>query len=151
NQDLAKQNLRRLNVTGEEETEVATRLSMLVQNTALVNPDRASHAVNLLSLTPGTSFHNRGHRQGKAEERAIIAHLLERSERPEHRLRRAGRDVLQGMVWYRESFDQLIDQVEQKPLDLAIVERFEQDISKSGALDRFRRLRGEYAADPDGD
>src|SRR5699024_5187749 len=100
NQDLAKQNLRRLNVTGEEETEVATRLSMLVQNTALVNPDRASHAVNLLSLTPGTSFHNRGHRQGKAEERAIIAHLLERSERPDHRLRRAGRDVLQGMVWY---------------------------------------------------
>lgn len=151
NQDLAKQNLRRLNVTGEEETEVATRLSMLVQNTALVNSDDSSTAVNLLSLTPGTSFHNRGHRQGKAEERAIIAHLLERFERPDHRLRRAGRDVLQGMVWYRESFDQLIDQVEQKALDLAIVERFERDISESGALDRFRSLRREYAADQEGD
>jgi len=151
NQDLAKQNLRRLNVTGEQETEVATRLSMLVQNTALVNSDDSSTAVNLLSLTPGTSFHNRGHRQGKAEERAIIAHLLERFEHLDRRSRRAGRDVLQGMVWYRESFDQLIDQVEQKPLDLAIVERFERDISESGALDRFRGLRREYAADQEGD
>ncbi|MGW8592567.1 helicase-related protein [Dietzia sp. NPDC055877] len=150
NQDLAKQNLRRLNVTGEQETEVATRLSMLVQNPVLVDPDRSVTAVNLLSLTPGTSFHNRGHRQGKAEERAIIAHLIERSERLDSRSRRAGRDVLQGMVWYRESFDQLIDQVEQKPLDLAIVERFEQDIRESGALDRFCELRREYAADPRG-
>lgn len=151
NQDLAKQNLRRLNVTGEEETEVATRLSMLVQNTALVDPDRSSNAVNLLSLTPGTSFHNRGHRQGKAEERAIIAYLLESSDHPDDRLRRAGRDVLQGMVWYRESFDQLIDQVGQKPLDTEIVARFERDIRESGALTRFRALRREYAADSDGD
>ncbi len=151
NQDLAKQNLRRLNVTGEEETEVATRLSMLVQNTALVSSGDSSSAVNLLSLTPGTSFHNRGHRQGKAEERAIIAHLLEKSERPDHRLRRAGRDALQGRVKHRGHFDWLIDQVEQKPFDLSIVERFERDIIEFGALDRFRRLRREYAADPQGD
>lgn len=150
NQDLAKQNLRRLNVTGDEETEVATRLSMLVQNTALVSSDDSSTAVNLLSLTPGTSFHNRGHRQGKAEERAIIAHLLERSERPDHRLRRAGRDVLQGRVKRHESFGQLIDHVAQKPFDPEIVARFGRDIRESGALDRFRELRKEYATDPRG-
>ena len=150
NQDLAKQNLRRLNVTGEQETEVATRLSMLVQNSALVDSGRSSSAVNLLSLTPGTSF-ERGHRQGKAEERAILACLLERLESLDDQLRRAGRDVLQGMVRRHEAFGRLIDDVAQKPFDSAIVARFERDIRASGALDRFRELRREYAVDPRGD
>lgn len=150
NQDLARQNLRRLNVTGQEETEVATRLSLLVQNTALVSTDESSDAVNLLSLTPGTSFSSRGHRQGKAEERALIAYLLERSERPDPHSRRAGRDVLQGLVQRRSSFDWLVEQAESKPLVNEIVEEFENRVRVAGVLDRFHRLRDDHLADPEG-
>jgi hypothetical protein len=79
NQDLAQQNLRRLNVTGERELPLATRLTLL----ATVVPRLAAPSggngkkVNLISFTPATSGMTRGGwRTGLWEERALLAILL---------------------------------------------------------------------------
>src|SRR6202012_516222 len=79
NQDLAQQNLRRLNVTGERELPLATRLTLL----ATVVPHLSSPAngsgkkVNLISFTPATSgMTGGGWRTGQWEERALLAILL---------------------------------------------------------------------------
>jgi energy-coupling factor transporter ATP-binding protein EcfA2 len=79
NQDLAQQNLRRLNVTGERELPLATRLTLL----ATVLPHLSSPAngggkkVNMISFTPATSgMTGGGWRTGQWEERALLAILL---------------------------------------------------------------------------
>lgn len=79
NQDLAQQNLRRLNVTGERELPLATRLTLL----ATVLPRLSSRArgngkkINLISFTPATSgMTGGGWRTGRWEERALLAILL---------------------------------------------------------------------------
>ncbi|ACZ31352.1 helicase domain protein [Xylanimonas cellulosilytica DSM 15894] len=79
NQDLARQNLRRLNVTGERELPLATRLTLL----ATVLPRLSQQArdgakkVNLISFTPATSgMAGGGWRTGLWEERALLAILL---------------------------------------------------------------------------
>jgi hypothetical protein len=79
NQDLAQQNLRRLNVTGERELPLATRLTLL----ATVLPHLSFPAngsgkkVNLISFTPATSgMTGGGWRTGQWEERALLTILL---------------------------------------------------------------------------
>jgi len=79
NQDLAQQNLRRLNVTGKRELPLATRLTLL----ATVLPRLSGPAggsgkkVNLISFTPATSgMTGGGWRTGQWEERALLAILL---------------------------------------------------------------------------
>jgi len=79
NQDLAHQNLRRLNVTGERELPLATRLTLL----ATVLPRLSAPStdggkkVNLISFTPATSgMTGGGWRTGRWEERALLCILL---------------------------------------------------------------------------
>ncbi|KNX38856.1 DEAD/DEAH box helicase [Luteipulveratus halotolerans] len=78
NADLAKQNLGRLNVTGERDTAFSSRLTLLAKHSHALN-DRSTRRtrkpVNLVSFTPGTSF-DHGYQTGKAEERAMLAVLL---------------------------------------------------------------------------
>lgn len=70
NAQIAEQNLRRLTVA-EYETVRADRLSMLPMVVAKLRDSR----VNILSLTPGTSM-SVSDGTGKAEERALLHHLL---------------------------------------------------------------------------
>lgn len=79
NQDLAQQNLRKLNVSGGDHHGIASRLTLLAKHARNFSPPGADHLikpVNLVSFTPGTSF-SKGWSSGTAEERAMIFLVLE--------------------------------------------------------------------------
>jgi len=79
NQNIARANLPKLHVSGEEERSysLATRLTMLATEMAPREgePGVADSKLNFVSFTPGTSF-NMGHSAGKADERRVLFHLL---------------------------------------------------------------------------
>ncbi len=72
NAEIAAQNIQRLNVTGEGDFSLATRITLLpLKLNQLVN-----NGLNFVSFTPGTSF-NMASRGGAWQERAVIFRLLE--------------------------------------------------------------------------
>lgn len=73
NAAIAAQNLRKLNVVGDDAVTRADRLTMLTSELASLH----RKPVNLIAVTPGTSF-NFGSGGGKFEERALIYTLLKR-------------------------------------------------------------------------
>ena len=78
NADLAQQNIKRLNVTGQPELPFSSRLTMLAAHSSRLNQNKVddSKPVNLVSFTPGTSFDD-GNRLGMAPERAMLLLCLE--------------------------------------------------------------------------
>lgn len=147
--DLATQNLRRLNVTGEEHVAVTTRLTMLAKESARLRGTATGGGkkVNLVSFTPGTSFSEGSWRQGSAPERALLTLILDRIANRTHSDRRVTRLLLHGAVTDPQRFDN----VYVKPLsasmphgvDDVILQTFHRMITESGALDRFISLRDE--------
>lgn len=73
NSDIARQNINRLNITGEREVAVATRMTLLP-----LYLHRLSGRLNFVSFTPQTSFNLRS-QGGTQEERRLIYHLLRRA------------------------------------------------------------------------
>lgn len=72
NEDIARQNINRLNITGQEDFSHATRITMLpVQLKGLKH-----NKLNLISFTPGTSF-DLGTSNGRAEERVLLYWMLD--------------------------------------------------------------------------
>src|SRR5690625_1267145 len=100
NQDLAQQNLRSLNVTGQDELALATRLSLLAAETSLLKRKPQETAggkpVSLVSFTPGTSFNKKTVREGSAPERALLALLLDRVLVQTEEEKQNSRTLLQG-------------------------------------------------------
>ncbi|MCC3270097.1 hypothetical protein MUG94_03245 [Arthrobacter gengyunqii] len=79
NADLAKQNLARLNVTGQPDIIESGRLTLLPGQLDLLQGEPAegmNKRVNFISLTPGTSF-KVTHATGQIPERAVLFALLE--------------------------------------------------------------------------
>lgn len=79
NKDLARQNIARVNVTGQADVIDSGRLALLPLELGRLNAPPAENTgkrVNFISLTPGTSF-NDGQRLGNAEERAALFIMLE--------------------------------------------------------------------------
>ncbi len=74
NADIARQNINRLNVTGGEDFEIASRITLL----PLYLKDLKHNRLNFISFTPGTSFDFKSS-LGKIEERALIYWLLQRA------------------------------------------------------------------------
>lgn len=78
-QDLAQQNLQRLNVSGERSLPLTTRLTLLAKVLPQLSAPSSAKGkkVNLISFTPGTSgMANGGWRTGAWAERALLAILL---------------------------------------------------------------------------
>ena len=75
--DLAKQNLRRLNVTGDPHIGITSRLTLLALESRRLAPDTtlSGKKVNLVSFTPGTSF-EMGWQTGSQDERQLLHILL---------------------------------------------------------------------------
>src|SRR5689334_6250871 len=71
NAEIAAQNVRRLNVTGKQDSSLATRITLLPRTLH----NLTSNALNFVSFTPGTSF-SMASRSGTAEERAVLFRLL---------------------------------------------------------------------------
>jgi len=72
NADIASQNIRRLNVTGRNDFNLSSRITLLPLQLRQLN----KNGLNFVSFTPGTSF-DFGQRTGQAAERALLFRLLE--------------------------------------------------------------------------
>lgn len=71
NADIARQNVNRLNVTGRQEFNLPTRITMLPMHLRQLK----DHGINFVSFTPGTSFDLKSS-GGMAQERALLYWLL---------------------------------------------------------------------------
>jgi hypothetical protein len=74
NADIARQNIDRLKIPGCEDAAQATRLTLL----PLQMHDLRRHRVNLVALTPATSFEQTGG-GGRRDERVLLYWLLDRA------------------------------------------------------------------------
>lgn len=71
NSNIARQNINRLNVTGETDFSFATRITMLPLEINKLEDNK----LNFISFTPGTSFDLRS-QGGRAIERILLYHIL---------------------------------------------------------------------------
>lgn len=72
NAEIAQQNIRRLNVTGRNDFNLSSRITLLPLQLRQLN----QNGLNFVSFTPGTSFEF-GQRSGQSAERALLFRLLE--------------------------------------------------------------------------
>ncbi|NHB84274.1 hypothetical protein G7085_05635 [Tessaracoccus sp. HDW20] len=129
NQDLATQNLQRLNVTGDPDVRIASRLTLMARDAARLNSHHGpGKKVNLIAFTPATSMPENGYAQGNALERALLTLLLDRVEDSDAQRGHALRTLMQGAVATRERFAHYINDMHTSirgRIDDAILERFE--------------------------
>jgi Helicase conserved C-terminal domain len=141
NSDLAKQNLARLNVTGQKDIIESGRLTLLPTELAKLNAPAAKGThkrVNFISLTPGTSF-NVSKAPGQARERAVLFRILEQlgaieAERRDDavELLRSGAGV-PGFNWEIKRLTEL----HPEGFVASVCDRFSQLATKSGNLAAF--------------
>ena len=72
NGSIAMQNIKRLNVTGQDNFSVATRLTLLPMQVKNLRKNK----INFISLTPKTTFDHSSSRGGTSNERVIIYLML---------------------------------------------------------------------------
>jgi hypothetical protein len=97
--DLAKQNLRRLNVTGDPLIGITSRLTLLALESQRLVSDAAlsGKKVNLVSFTPGTSF-EMGWQTGSQDERQLLHIILNGMDSADAESERASALFFQGGV-----------------------------------------------------
>lgn len=74
NADIARQNIQRLNVTGQGDFSLASRITLLPLHLHKLN----ENGLNFVSFTPVTSF-SMTSRGGTSQERAVLFHLLKKA------------------------------------------------------------------------
>ncbi|MFV8316251.1 helicase-related protein [Mycobacterium sp. 23] len=156
--DLAKQNLRRLNVTGDPLIGITSRLTMLALETTRLASDStlSGKKVNLVSFTPGTSF-EMGWQTGSAPERQLLHIMLNGATGSDPELERASALFFQGGVASVDRFEAGIAGMRAKlgatGLDEVIQREFTELIQNCGLREHFyltrERLRGLSALPPD--
>ncbi|TVR97397.1 MAG: helicase [Wenzhouxiangellaceae bacterium] len=109
NQSIARSNLPKLQVTGEQERSfaLATRLTMLATELAPREGERSfgDSKVNFISFTPGTSF-QMGHSGGMAKERRVLFHLLDGLIEPRLGLMNLMQGGVQRTQWWRTTLNE---------------------------------------------
>lgn len=126
NADIARQNIARLRLPGEENFDLASRITLLPTKVH----DLSRNRVNFVSLTPGTSF-DKGSHLGAAEERALLWRLFEMAW---GKLPAGAPHVLRGWAG-RQSFQETVRYSRAAAIDGELAERFEAAID---AEDRVR-------------
>jgi hypothetical protein len=151
NADIADQNVRRLNVTGQQTLPFASRLTLLAKHSqqleagdgaGLAGSAAGGKAINLVSFTPGTSF-ELGGRTGKAEERAMLHLLLTAELGLAGRAEKSSLMLLQGGVQRLDRFEGTVNRLKeslQQDLDPVIAARFAAQCRGQGLLPRFEAL-----------
>ena len=151
NQSIARSNLPKLRVSGDNEASfsLASRLTMLATELAPTEGQKglADSKLNFVSFTPGTSF-NMGNSAGKSGERQVLFHLLDGVVEP----RVALMNFLQGQVGDRTRWRHRLKD-KPLPLEKGIAKRFRQRLKASGRLQselhqtvalHFSRFRKSY-------
>ena len=133
NADIARQNISRLNVTGQKDFQLASRITMLPQTVR----ELQKNTLNFISFTPGTSF-NLGHREGKGEERWLLYWLLKWTW-PELCKGAGAKNVLQGRMSKAKFRDWLKNYDPADWIDHKLAEQFSKQLRDE---DRQRRAEG---------
>lgn len=132
NGDIAAQNLRKLDVTGTGTGAArASRLTLLAKQVR----DLRDQSLNLVALTPGTSFEQSGG-AGRADERVLLYWLLREAWSLGGRA--APKNILQGWVRNSDDFRYRLDIFDRAKIDAGIADEFartlDQRIGKELAL-----------------
>jgi len=156
NSDIARQNIARLDVTGQPHLPFTSRLTLLATAAARLRSgsapvpaapaapvaSRKRKPVNLVSFTPGTSF-TRGWQTGTAPERALLFLLLEDALDLTGRRRRAAMLLLRRTVRHVETIDGWVEWLRRElggVVDPVIADRFLRDARRSQLPARFEAL-----------
>lgn len=148
NQAIAAQNINRLNVLGNKDLALPTRMTLLPLQLRGAS-GLAENRVNFISLTPGTTFDLRSS-TGVVEERALIYRLLEELIQP----RRGLQNLLQVDVT-PQRWEVQVGALTLEGIDEGIIERFRRDVTSQGDLvnelkrlaELFHRRRESYPTD----
>jgi hypothetical protein len=154
NSDIARQNLNRLDVTGQPHVSFTSRLTLLATAAARLRGDSGPargaggtrKPVNLVSFTPGTSF-KQGWQTGTAQERALLFLLLEGAlDLTGRRRRKAAMHLLRRTVRHVETIDSWVEWLHRQlggVVDPVIADRFLHDARQSQLLAHFEALLDE--------
>lgn len=143
--DLAKQNLQRLNVTGDPLIGITSRLTLLALESKRLASDStvSSKKVNLVSFTPGTSF-DMGWQTGSQDERQLLHILLNGMVGSDPEAERASALFFQGRVASIENFEGGIERMKNAlgtgPDDV-IQRKFTEAIEENGLRRQFDSVR----------
>lgn len=128
NADIARQNINRLNVSGQDDLELASRITLL----PITLRDLKNNRVNFVSFTPGTSFSLRSN-LGIAVERAQLYWMLSEA----WGLRGTGPlNVLQGNVRTENFRERIRCFRDEHQIDASLVEAFTEALERRGAAER---------------
>jgi len=120
NADIARQNINRLNVTGQEDFALASRVTLLPTQLSGLQ----DHRLNFVSFTPGTSFDLKSS-LGKAEERMLLYWLLDRA----WRIGGTGPlNVLQGHMDKNRFRESVKSYSHEKDIDESLAQAFEEGL-----------------------
>lgn len=153
NNQIAQQNLNRLNVVGGHEVRHADRLTLLPE--VLPAMKRESHGINFISFTPGTSF-SVGSSGGTYRERSLLLRMLARGELGIDSQDPQWQRFFQGWMG-RANFVRQLEYDHDREIDQPLCRSFLESVRqyRSGSLvDRLHSCAAEFAhvADfPDGD
>ncbi len=122
NADIARQNITRLNVTGQEDFALASRITLL----PITLKDLKGRRLNFISFTPGTSFDLKS-TLGTSKERALLYWLLKQA----WDLTGTGPlNVLQGNAGTESFREQVRDFETQHEIDESIATQFATDLDR---------------------
>ncbi len=142
NGDIARQNVRRLNVLRDQDFAHATRLTLLPQQLRHFQ----SRPVNFVSFTPGTSFDLRS-AEGVRNERIILLRMLKQAWGEEFKWDEDASRVFAGSVAIRRFVKKLAEKSDE-PLDPLLTSAFTRDITTSHdhelLRDEFRSLKKDF-------
>jgi hypothetical protein len=149
NGDIARQNVRRLNVLRDQDFAHATRLTLLPEQLS----DLATRPLNFVSFTPGTSFNLRSS-EGIRQERVIVLRMLQRAWGSRFTWDDAAERVFAGSV----QFDRFRDRASHTSgdsldaaLTAAFVDAVHGDPDHEALLEHFERLTAGVRRIPNGD
>jgi hypothetical protein len=143
--DLAKQNLHRLNVTGDPLVSITSRLTLLALDSRRLASDTTldGKKVNLVSFTPGTSF-EMGWQTGSRDERQLLHILLNGITPSGSETERASALFFQGQVRKLMDFQAGIERMREllgAGPDAVILREFCDSIEDSGLRREFDTAR----------
>jgi hypothetical protein len=139
NADIAQQNIRRLNVTGRNDFNLSSRITLLPLQLRQLN----QNGLNFVSFTPGTSF-DFGQSTGQAAERALLFRLLEHAWGKRAMNRSGAYRIMRASKW----LDRFKDQVKWTPskvgmgegqIDPTLAKSFVEELQKSDEASGLRR------------
>ena len=141
NRAIADQNLRKLNVFGDQTFSFASRLTMIAKEVRELRGNK----VNFVSFTPGTSFDLKSS-LGMAGERVLLWHILRLLWGPRLLDCEPAERVFQGRLGSLDRFKEMASAAKSalSQLDRDLVDAFGEQLAGTDLRDRFEQLISDF-------